>query len=170
MFVSEIKVFLLAMAAGFSAPDAHVATCVAKYESSLRPGVISKPNRNKTHDIGLMQINTRWATTLCRDLNLLDPIQNLKCAKRLFDDVKGFTPWVAYKKNKKTCDNYKVFDCPPPILTDVSGSDEPFNPATIHRATVTCENRYKSCLKYLKRLTLTNYHAICGRTDNDKSG
>jgi soluble lytic murein transglycosylase-like protein len=39
---------------------------IAKQESGLNPQVISKPNSNRSVDIGLMQINSSWIPTLSK--------------------------------------------------------------------------------------------------------
>lgn len=39
---------------------------IARTESSLNPDAVSKPNKNGSYDIGLMQINSAWLPTLRR--------------------------------------------------------------------------------------------------------
>lgn len=62
------------------AVNAQVLYAIAVQESSLNPGVINK-NTNGTHDIGLMQINSRWLPYLSKfgitSTHLLDPCLNL---------------------------------------------------------------------------------------------
>jgi len=93
---------------GFTEKEAHLMTCVAKYESSFRTNAMNF-NSNATIDRGLWQINTVWHNTahFCSMENLGDPINNAKCA-RLVYEKQGITAWYAYIRNKKTCDKYKV--------------------------------------------------------------
>lgn len=60
--------------------NAQVLYAIAHQESSLNPGAIHK-NANGSHDIGLMQINSRWLPYLNKfgitSSHLLDPCINL---------------------------------------------------------------------------------------------
>ena len=53
-------------AAKYHGLDPWLLYAVADVESSHNPSVISKPNRNGTYDIGLMQINSIWLPELRR--------------------------------------------------------------------------------------------------------
>lgn len=44
--------------------DPWLLYAIAKVESSYNPKVVSRPNRNGTRDVGLMQINSTWLPTL----------------------------------------------------------------------------------------------------------
>jgi len=66
--------------AGRYGVNAQVLYAIAHQESSLNPGAIHK-NTNGSHDIGLMQINSRWLPYLNKfgitPSHLLDPCINL---------------------------------------------------------------------------------------------
>lgn len=54
---------------------------IAKVETKFNPKAISKPNKNGSYDIGLMQINSGWLPTLKKfnisERGLLDPCTNI---------------------------------------------------------------------------------------------
>ena len=105
----EIVVWYLLTFAGFSETEAHRMTCVAKYESALKPEAVNLHNTNGTIDVGLYQVNTIWFNRIpyCELDKLQNAMYNIKCAKYIYD-IQGITAWVAYKKHKKECDSYKV--------------------------------------------------------------
>lgn len=105
----EIVVYYMLVFSGFGYDNAHRMTCVAKYESAYNYKALNLDNKNDTIDIGLFQINTVWFHTIpeCDSTRLLNPLDNIKCAKHVYDK-QGLSAWVAYNRNKQTCDNYKV--------------------------------------------------------------
>jgi hypothetical protein len=107
--IPELVLYYLLTYVGFSGPEAHVMTCVAKYESGLRSEAINLHNDNGTIDVGLLQINTVWFNTIpyCKLDGLQNPINNIKCARYIYQ-IQGYGAWVGYKKHKNTCDKYKV--------------------------------------------------------------
>lgn len=103
-----IQVFQYLLDAGFAPPTAHTMTCIAYYESSLNPSAVNSTlNKDGSADWGLFQINEKVWSSQCDVDKLLDPVYNIKCAKIVYD-AQGLDAWVAYKKHKETCDNYKV--------------------------------------------------------------
>lgn len=60
---------------------AKLLVAIAKVETGLKPHIISKPNKDGSYDIGLMQINSNWLPTLAKyNLNqndLLKPCTNI---------------------------------------------------------------------------------------------
>lgn len=46
--------------------EKKILKAIAKTESNFKENVISKPNKNATYDIGMMQINSSWLPTLLR--------------------------------------------------------------------------------------------------------
>lgn len=109
MTIAPTAIFMLALSAGFTPPEAHTLVCVAEYESSYRPQIVNV-NKNGSRDLGLMQINEPlWADTLCQGLDLLEAEQNLECAYRIFVEYdRKFTPWIAYRLRQSMCDNHEV--------------------------------------------------------------
>jgi len=105
----ELVVYYLMLFAGFTEPQAHTMTCVAKYESALNPKAVNLFNDNATIDVGLLQINTIWfeSSYYCSIDRLRNPMYNVLCGKQVFD-VQGLDAWYGYKKNKEKCDSYKV--------------------------------------------------------------
>lgn len=77
-------------AAGF--PDPRVALQVAYAESSWDPKQSGK-NKNGSVDYGLFQINSIHKPP---ENVKTDPVANAKFAKKVYDDAKGWRPWVAY--------------------------------------------------------------------------
>ena len=109
MQIPEIVVYYLLVLVGFTEPEAKKMTCVAKYESAFRSNAVNLHNDNGTIDVGLFQVNTLWFNKIpyCAIDNLQNAIYNTRCAKYIYD-IQGIGAWVAYKKNKKECDNYKI--------------------------------------------------------------
>lgn len=60
---------------------AKLLVAIAKVETGLKPNTISKPNKDRSYDIGLMQINSKWLPTLAKyNINkddLLTPCTNI---------------------------------------------------------------------------------------------
>lgn len=60
---------------------AKLLVAIAKVETGLKPNTISKPNKDSSYDIGLMQINSMWLPTLAKyNINqddLLKPCTNI---------------------------------------------------------------------------------------------
>jgi len=63
------------------AVNPYLLFAIATTESRLRPGVVSKKNKDGTYDIGLMQINSSWLPKLGRygvsEASLFDSCVNL---------------------------------------------------------------------------------------------
>lgn len=107
MVLPEYIVWYLLTFAGFSFAEAHVMTCVAKYESSFRTNA-ENTNKNGSKDYGLFQINTIWhKNDKCKVAYLYNPVYNTLCARHIYE-VQGINAWYGYKNNKETCDGYKV--------------------------------------------------------------
>jgi len=106
--IPELVVYYLLTFAGFTESQAHVMTCVAKYESSFRPAALNT-NTNGTLDVGLLQINTVWHNTSpeCAIDKLQNPMYNSLCAYKVFNE-QGISAWVAWSLNKEECNTYKV--------------------------------------------------------------
>lgn len=107
--IPEIVVYYLLTFAGFTPAEAHVMTCVARYESGLRPNAVNLYNKNQTIDLGLFQINSiHWnRSNACTLDTLSNPMYNSLCAKEIYD-LQGFGAWVAWQKNKLECNTYVV--------------------------------------------------------------
>lgn len=109
--INKFILFNMLTTFGFSVPDAQVMVCIAKYESSFKSDAINKDlNSDGSIDYGLFQINGKLWADKCNmsDRELLTPEANIVCAKKVHRQL-GFDGWVAYKKNKQTCDNYRLF-------------------------------------------------------------
>lgn len=102
---------------------------IAKQESSLNPSVISRPNKDGSVDIGLMQINDRWLPTLktrfgISRADLLRSCVNLDVgAWVLYENFKthGFSwraigAYNAKSEDKRLAYVQKVYKHLPPIL------------------------------------------------------
>ena len=111
--IPELVVWYMLTFVGFSEAEAHKMTCVAKYESALKPHAVNLHNENGTIDVGLFQINTIWFNTIpyCALDGLQNPVNNIKCARYVYQ-IQGITAWVGYNKHKQTCNNYKVKERP----------------------------------------------------------
>lgn len=109
MILPEIVVYYLLLFAGFTVPEAHVMTCVAKYESAYKTTAINLHNRNGSIDVGLFQINTIHFNSIpyCALDGLENPVNNVMCTKYVYD-LQGYSAWYGYLKNKKECNSYKV--------------------------------------------------------------
>lgn len=63
---------------------------IAKVETNLKPTVISKPNKDGSYDIGLMQINSKWLSKLSRynitERDLLEPCTNVMVGAWILSD------------------------------------------------------------------------------------
>jgi hypothetical protein len=108
VILPSIVVFYLTLFAGFTIPEAHVMTCIAKWESSYNTKAINQ-NTNGSFDVGLFQINTIWHNKAaeCYGTQLNDPIVNTKCARTIYE-IQGFSAWIAFGKHEKECRNFKV--------------------------------------------------------------
>jgi len=106
--IPEIVVYYLLTFGGFTPAEAHVMTCVAKFESGFNPAAINF-NSNGTLDRGLWQINTVWhnAAPFCEFDRLANPIDNVKCARVVYER-QGLNAWYAYKARRAQCDSYMV--------------------------------------------------------------
>nr|AIW49876.1 Lysozyme II [Plutella xylostella] len=81
--------------------------CLIKAESSRDTGKVSKPNRNKSVDYGLFQINDKyWCSNTgtagkdchvtCRELITDDITKASQCAHKIFKRH-GFNAWYGWK-------------------------------------------------------------------------
>ncbi len=106
--LAEIYILALASMVGFKGQKAHTMVCIAIHESARNPKAVNNTlNKDLSTDIGLFQINNKiWGST-CKHLNLLDPNDNMICARLVYKE-QGFTAWISYNKYKKKCDNYTV--------------------------------------------------------------
>lgn len=107
--IPELVVYYLLTFVGLDSKEAKTMTCIAKHESHFRPAAMNLHNENGSIDAGLFQINTVWFDTIpeCSIMRLDNPIDNVKCAKHVLDK-QGLTAWVAYTKNQRECDDYRV--------------------------------------------------------------
>lgn len=190
--MTALSVYILALSAGFTATEAHVATCIAFYESSFRPKVLNV-NKGGSVDTGLMQINQWWTRSgYCAKYDLLDPEDNMKCANEIYNaDNKNWNMWVGYRLNKATCDKYRTpvtsnsglsigyseqeqpgnsvvnLDPKCPSTKIIDDTDRPWSiideEAQI-RAKHVCKTQYSpnECLVELHRRPNQHFHAICG--------
>lgn len=111
----EGDVARLLVDAGFRAHEIHTMICIANYESGLRSdaiGIATHGRARGSRDIGIFQINAYfWARPRgeggcgLTELQLLDPRANARCARMVYERH-GFNGWIAYKKNRMTCQNY----------------------------------------------------------------
>lgn len=102
--------------------DPWILFAYAKTESNFNPNAINKANKNKTYDIGLMQINSLWLPTLSKiginEKMLYNGCQSVYVAAWIIQNNfekygTGYHGIVAYnvgnpyrKGIKKTTDNY----------------------------------------------------------------
>lgn len=109
MAIPEMVIWYMLTFVGFTNTEAHKMTCIAKYESGLRPTAVNLHNDNGSIDVGLFQINTVWFKTIpyCRLENLDNPISNAKCARYIYR-IQGIEAWVAWNKYKNICSTYQV--------------------------------------------------------------
>lgn len=76
--------------------DAEVMYAVAACESGLREKAYNTYNRNKTVDIGILQVNSiHWNKPGCDPETLLTAEGNIKCAKGIYE-TQGKTAWSCY--------------------------------------------------------------------------
>ncbi len=170
--LTKSAVYFIALAVGFPVAAAKQATCVATYESARNPLAINDKNSNGSRDIGLMQINDMWEDTLCKDLALFDPFDNMECALRLYNDADSWKPWYAFRKHRTECSlTEPEIKGKAPIIDDrVICEHAPEIPQkVIFQAQATCNAKYKKCLKKLIRTSVNSYHAICGVFNEEKS-
>jgi len=109
--VNKFILFNMLTTFGFTVQDAQVMVCIAKYESAFKVDAINnKLNSDGSVDYGLFQINDKLWLDKCNinTKQLLTPEGNIFCAKKVHKQL-GFNGWVAYQKNKQTCDNYRLF-------------------------------------------------------------
>jgi hypothetical protein len=101
--------------AGFKDEEVHQMVCIARYESGLKSKAIGRAATGQakgSKDIGLFQINTHfWAKSKSKggcgisEADLFDPSINARCARMVYERH-GFDGWVAYKRNRATCQRY----------------------------------------------------------------
>lgn len=111
VMINKLFLFNILTTFGFSIPDAQVMVCIAQHESSFKVDAINQDlNVDNSIDYGLFQINDRFWMQACNTTpeELLTIEGNVVCAKKVHAQL-GFDGWVAYKKYKQTCDNYRVF-------------------------------------------------------------
>lgn len=164
--LSETETMQHILDAGFSKDIASTMVCIAKHESGLDPSVINT-NRDKSKDYGLFQINDRWWGKQCEIGRLLDPAFNTQCAKIVYD-TQGLTAWVAYKKHKAKCDNYKPVQSVCPKTRMVNETKRPWDERddeVLQSARSTCKTKYAPnvCLVEFWRFDNYSYHATCGK-------
>jgi hypothetical protein len=98
--IPDAEIAAAARAAGFT--DIATAVAIALAESGGDP--TKRPrNSNGSYDHGLWQINSVHRDILTRG-NWQNPTDNARMAKAVYDDAKGWTPWVVYKTQK-----YRLF-------------------------------------------------------------
>ena len=96
-------------AAGFPKNIVPLVTCLAEHESHFNIKAIGD-NENRTHDYGLLQINSVWLKKEGCDTSgeaLLNPKTNAACAYKIYK-TQGLTAWSTYKTYKNTCLAYKL--------------------------------------------------------------
>lgn len=83
----------------FPADQVHNALRIMSAENgSGNPKVISKPNRNKTRDYGLFQVNTCHKSRVDGDLEKLqDAETNVRIASEIYKE-QGWKPWTTHTK------------------------------------------------------------------------
>ena len=74
----------------------HLLFAIAKQESGLNPSVISKPNKDGSYDIGLVQINSSWLPKLKRDFGITESMLRTNSCVNL--DVGA---WVLYENFRR---------------------------------------------------------------------
>jgi len=94
--VTDLQRFQLARAAGFSPTDAIVATAISIAEDgSGDPAAMSPPNRNKTFDLGLWQINSSHWAEFGGPNALAEPAANARAAYAIYARA-GWCSWSTY--------------------------------------------------------------------------
>ncbi|XP_034255541.1 lysozyme C-like [Thrips palmi] len=95
---------------GFPVSQIPTFVCIAYHESRYDTAAVSKPNRDKSIDYGIFQINSRWwcdrgpklgCGVACQTL-LTDMDRVYKCVHAIYDETKrlkkdGFKAWTTYK-------------------------------------------------------------------------
>ncbi|KAK3921178.1 Putative lysozyme C-2 [Frankliniella fusca] len=95
---------------GFPLGQIPTFVCIAYHESRYDTSAVSKPNKDKSIDYGIFQINSRWwcdrgpklgCGVTCQTL-LVDMNQVAKCVKAIYAETKrlkgdGFKAWTTYK-------------------------------------------------------------------------
>lgn len=109
--MASTLLYMMLYMVGFTAKESSTMMCVAYHESKLDPKAVFT-NPNGSEDLGIYQINSKWWIDSYHGCGftraeLLEPLNNVKCAKKVYDR-QGYTAWVAYNKHKKACDNYKL--------------------------------------------------------------
>jgi Lysozyme like domain len=113
-FVSDSQRYILARAAGFSAPDAITATAISIAENgSGDPAALSGVNFNGTRDLGLWQINSQWWTQFGGPTALVDPFTNARAAVYIY----GRQQWCAWS----TYGPCPTHACGPPCYSSFLG-------------------------------------------------
>lgn len=100
MRITDKEIAAAVIGAGFTGSDAITAVAVALAESGGNPTATNK-NSNGSTDFGLFQINSVHRGILSSG-NWQNPRDNARMAKQVFDQSKGWTPWVAWKQGKHT--------------------------------------------------------------------
>ena len=105
--IPERKVAKLLAEVGFPAHAIPKMVCTARFESAFDSRATNE-NRNGSRDLGLFQINKIWHEPCgLTEKQLLDPVLNAQCAKKVFDES-GYWAWYGYRKNQVTCRRYEV--------------------------------------------------------------
>lgn len=95
-FVSDAQRYILARAAGFSAGEAIIATAISIAENGRGdPALPSAPNRDRSIDLGLWQINSQHWAAYGGSQALIDPFNNARAAYSLYRSG-GWTLWCTY--------------------------------------------------------------------------
>ena len=157
--LTEGQVYELADNAGFSNKTSHTMVCIATHESARRPSAVGV-NKDGSRDIGLFQINDRiWAKVCPGDLT--NPRVNAQCALRVFRE-QGLRAWIAYRKYKTKCDNYRAKKCPSLVILDETSKRwTGIDSLVMWNAKKKCRRTHECLVKFIKKDT-NSYRAICG--------
>ena len=94
--VTDLQRYQLARGAGFSPTDAITATAISIAENgSGNPAAMSPPNRNRTYDLGLWQINSSHWLEFGGPTALVDPANNARAAYAIYARA-GWCSWSTY--------------------------------------------------------------------------
>jgi hypothetical protein len=94
--VTDVQRYQLARTAGFSPTDAITATAISIAEDgSGNPAAMSPPNRNRTFDLGLWQINSSHWAEFGGPNALTDPATNARAAFAIYARA-GWCSWSTY--------------------------------------------------------------------------
>lgn len=120
MALNTVQVIQLAAAAGFPRDTLVTVAGIAWRESRNNPGAVGDVNNPKPgcRSLGLMQINVcpqynnagswfRQQSETDPNHVLLDPAQNMRAAKELYDD-RGFRPWTTYRSGIPAPDTARI--------------------------------------------------------------